>query len=135
MSFHGDITQVTFNNSTAGLQGVFKPKANEGNTYDPGGFRNNDDTNGIAGNGELIVTKNRVVGFFSIMIENDNTSQRSAEIVKALAASSVATDFTFSCINGSVWSCSGIPVGDIQPDVNTGLFTLKVNTGNMVQIL
>ena len=57
----GDILEVTYSHPTLG-QGAFFPKANEGNTFDPGGFRNNDDVNQIDGAGELIVQKNRVRG-------------------------------------------------------------------------
>jgi hypothetical protein len=42
MAVHGDILEVTYNHPTLG-SGVFYPKANEGNKFDPGGFRNNDD--------------------------------------------------------------------------------------------
>lgn len=132
MAVHGDITEVRFSHPDLG-SGAFFPKANEGNTYDPGGFRNEDDTNGLAGNGDLIVKKSRTIGFFEITVEDDNVGRKDAQIAAALAKSSKNATYTFSCINGSVWSCSGVVVGDIQPDVSTGLFKLKVNTGNMKQ--
>ena len=134
MAAHGDITEVTYNHPTIG-SGVFYPKANEGNKFDPGGIRNNDDASSIAGDGQLIVQKNRVVGFFEVLVENDGRNKGSALDLVKLTADPVAADWTFSLINGQVYSCNGIHVGDIQPDVNAGTFSLKVVTGNMKKII
>jgi len=133
MAVHGDITEITYSHPTIG-SGVFFPKSAEGNTYDPGGIRNSDDANAIAGDGSLIVTKNRVAGFFEVMIEDDMNVRGDALILAQLAADTVAADYTFSVINGSVFACSGIPVGDINPDVNSGTFTLKIVSGNIEKI-
>lgn len=132
MAFNGDILEITFNNPDVG-QGVFFPKAGEGNTYDLGGFRNSDDANGIAGNGEIIVTKNQVRGFFEAVVANDMNGRRDAENMAKLAASTKLTSWTFTVINGSVFGVSGVPVGDIAPDVNAGTFTIKV-AGKVKQI-
>ena len=53
MASHGDITEVTFNHPTIG-QGVFFPKANEGNTFDQGGIRTSDDASIISGSDYLL---------------------------------------------------------------------------------
>jgi hypothetical protein len=134
MAVHGDITEVTCNHPTLGSI-TFFPKAAEGNTFDPGGFRNSDDANGIAGDGSLIVTKNRVRGFFEVMIENDMNVRNDANTLKELSASPKPADWTFSIVNGTVWAGSGIPAGDINPDVNAGTLTLKVASGNWKKIV
>jgi len=133
MAVHGDITEITFNHPTIG-QGVFFPKAAEGNTYDVGGFRNSDDANNIAGDGSLIVTKNRVRGFFEVTIENDMNVREDLVTLAALAASPLPSDWTFTVVNGAVWVGSGIPVGDLMPDINSGTFTLKVASGGFKKI-
>lgn len=134
MAVHGDITEITYNHPTLG-SGTFFPKAAEGNTFDPGGVRNSDDANGIAGDGSIIVTKNRVRGFFEVTIENDMNVRNDAKVIKELSASSQPADWTFSVINGTVWAGSGIPVGDINPDINAGTMTLKVASGGFKKIV
>jgi hypothetical protein len=128
MAHHGDIIEITYNHPTLGA-GVFYPKANEGNTYDPGGFRNNDDANGIAGNGDPIISKNRVRGFFEVVVENDMIVRADAQKAADLAASPQNATWTFQVINGAIFSGEGTVVGDINPDVNAGTFTLKVISG------
>jgi len=125
MAVHGDVTEVTYNHPTIG-QGVFYPKANEGNTLDTGGIRTADDTSMIAGDASLIAQKNRVRGSFEIVVEDDQNVRGDSDIAKRLAADPVPADYTVSIINGTVWAGSGFPVGDIQTDVNAGTFTLKV---------
>lgn len=131
---HGDIKEITFNHPTLG-QGVFFPKAGEGNTMDPGGIRTADDANSIAGNGDLIKVKNRVAGMFEVVCENDMNDRQDVLTAAALAADSEDAEWTFDLINGTVWQCSGPVVGDIQPDVNAGTFTLKVAAGVITRIV
>lgn len=125
MAVHGDIVEIRYSHPTIG-QGVFKAKAKESNSYDIGGFRNEDDANKINSAGELINTKNRVRGFFECVVEDDMNIENSARTATELAADTVAADWTFSVVNGAVFSGSGIIVGDIQPDIDAGTFTLKV---------
>ena len=134
MAVHGDILEVTYNHPTLG-SGVFYPKAAEGNTFDPGGIRTSDDANGIAGDGSLIVMKNRTRGFFEVLIENDMNIRNDAQVVTDLAADPVPAQYTISVINGTVWAGSGFPVGDVAPDVNAGTFTLKIASGNFKKIV
>jgi hypothetical protein len=133
MAVHGDIIEVAYSHPTLG-SGVFSPKANEGNTFDPGGFRNEDDSNMITGNGIPMMKKNRVTSFFEIVVENDMNQDNTAVKLKQLMNSTVAADWTVTVVNGSVWAGSGFPVGDIQPDVNAGTMTLKVVSGEFTKI-
>lgn len=125
MAVHGDITEVRYNHPTLG-SGIFFPKANEGNVFDPGGLRNNDDTSMVAGNGSVMFQKNRIAGSFTVLIENDSVSRKDYAKVQALQASSASADYTITHVNGSVWKVTGQPVGAIEVDVNAGTFTLKV---------
>lgn len=125
MAVHGDIQEITFNHPTLG-SGTFFPKAAEGNTFDPGGLRNSDDANSITGGGSLMIQKNRVRGFFEVVIENDMNIRNDANVIKELSASPLPAEWTLSHINGTVWSGNGVVVGDITPDMNAGTLTLKV---------
>jgi hypothetical protein len=126
MAVGGDITEITVNHPTLGSR-IFFAKANEGNTYDVGGIRTEDDADSIDGGGNPIWKKNRKMGFFEVVVANDQSqSVPDADFVATLAADPVQADWTFSIINGSVYGGSGKPVGDIQPNVNDATFTLKV---------
>jgi len=134
MAVGGDIIEITYTHPTLG-SGSFFPKANEGNTFDPGGIRTADDANMISGSGGLIAQKNRVRGSFEVVIENDMNVRNDAQVVADLAADPVAADWTVSIINGTVWGATVFPVGDIQPDVNASTFTLKLGTGAWKKIV
>lgn len=134
MAVHGDITEVRYSHPTLG-SGVFFAKAKEANSYDPGGIRSEDDANKISGGGGLIDTKNRVRGFFEIVVEDDMNIQESALKAAALAASPVHATWTVSLLNGTVWKGTGPPVGDIQPDTDAGTFPLKVVSAEFVKIV
>ena len=125
MAVGGDIIEVTVNHPTLGSK-VFFPKANEGNTYDVGGIRTEDDADSVDGGGNPIWKKNRKMGFFEVVIANDQNNGQDAEFCASLAADPAAADWTFSIINGTVYGGSGKPVGDIQANINDATFTLKV---------
>lgn len=128
MATGGDIIEIRYSHPTLG-QGVFFPIANQGNTFDIGGIRTADDANMISGSGEPVWQLNRVRGHFECLVENDMNVRNDAKIASDLAASPVVADWTVSVINGTVWSGSGKPVGDIAPDVNASTFTLKIAAG------
>ena len=134
MAVHGDIQEITVNHPTLGSKSFF-PKANEGNTYDQGGFRNSDDSSNIAGNGDLIITKNQVSGMLEALIENDMNIREDADFINQLAASPTQGTWTFQVVNGTVWQGRGVPVGDVQPDINAGTFTLKISAGRFNKIV
>ena len=134
MAVSGDIIEITYNHPTLG-SGTFFPKAGEGNTYDPGGIRTADDAAMIAGDGSPIWQKNRTRGSFEVVIENDQNVRNDAQKISDLMASNEPADWTFEVINGTVWCGSGMPVGDIQPDINAGTMTLKVAGGGFKKIV
>ncbi len=134
MAVGGDILEVTYNHPTLGT-GIFRPKSNEDNTYDQGGIRTNDDSNMVDGGGTAINQKNRVRGFFEVVISNDINTNEELDQVNALAADPVEADWTFSLINGAVFGGAGTPVGDIQGNVNQATFTLKVSGSQFKKIV
>ena len=57
--------------NTHKITDVVDPVANQGNTINPGGFRNVDDDSMIAGSGSLINQKNRVRAKLVCLVAND----------------------------------------------------------------
>ena len=51
----GDITEITASHPTIG-SATFYPKSGEDGSFDPGGFRSDDEAEGITGSGEMIDT-------------------------------------------------------------------------------
>jgi len=132
---HGDIKEITYNHPTIG-SGRFRPKSGEGNTYNLGGFANNDDANSISSGGDLIMTKNRVRAMLEAVIVNSTAEgeESDANIVRQLQESPVPSDWTFTTQANAVYSGSGFPVGEIAPDLNAGTFTMKVVFGILNKI-
>jgi hypothetical protein len=121
----GDITEVTCNHPSIGSI-TFFPKAGEDSTYDLGGIKTADDANMVDGGGGAIWQKSRAMGFFECVITNDMNTREDLEKIAALAEDPVPAQWTFSVINGVVYGGEGMPVGDIQGNINQGTTTLKV---------
>jgi hypothetical protein len=128
----GDILEVTYNHPTLG-SGTFFPKAGEDSTFDPGGFRGDDDANGIDGGGRAIRKLNRARWSFEVMIANDMNTANDLKKIADLAASPVEADWTVAHVNGSVWRGNGNPVGDVNANGNAGTMNLKVSGGGTMK--
>lgn len=126
MAVHGDIKELTVNHPIIGSVS-FTPKANEDNQYEPGGLRNGDDVNQIAGNGGLIWQKNRRRGELTIVVENDVLTRQDAEKLHQLSESPIEGVWTFSTMSGAIFRGTGMPVGDITPNLNTGMTSITVH--------
>jgi hypothetical protein len=124
----GDIIEITYNHPTIG-SGVFFPKAAEDSTFDPGGFRGNDDANQIDGGGNMITQLNQVRWSFEGPISWDMNVSNELETLNKLSASPLNAEWTITHVNGTVWAGTGRPVGDIQGNGNTGMITLKLAGG------
>lgn len=129
----GDITEVTFAHPLLG-SGVFSPKAGETNTFDLGGFRNDDDAQGITGNGTLIIKKTRTRASFEVVVAWDANLKEELGVLTKLAESNVETNWTITSSNKTVWGIKGIPVGDVQGDGSAATLTLKVAGGSMKRL-
>lgn len=125
----GDLLEITYNHPTLG-SGVFYPKSGEDNTFDPGGIRNTSDANMIDGSGNPIYQKNRVRGFFEVVIACDFNTQDTADVLNRLAEDPVPAEWAVSSINGTTYSGSGKVVGDIQPNLNQATLPLRVEGGS-----
>lgn len=128
----GDIIEVTWNHPTLG-SGVFFPKAAEDSTYDPGGLRSTDDANMIDGGGRMIDQLNRARWSFEVPVAWDMQDQDTLKTLADLAASPVTGDWTFTNVNGVVYSGNGKPVGDIQGNGNTSQVPLKIAGGGLLR--
>ncbi len=124
----GDLLEITYNHPTIG-SGVLYPKSAEGSTFDTGGFRNNDDANGIDGGNRAIYQKNRIRWSLESTVAWDMNVANEAAKVAALSADPTDSTWTITHVNGTVWQGKGQPVGDIQPDGNEATFTLKISGG------
>ena len=124
MAIGGDILEVRVNHPTLGARTLY-PKAAEDNTYDPGGFRNEDDENMIDGSGEMIIKKNRKRGFLEVVLANDQNTREDADFCVALCESPELADVSFANANGTVYGGLGTIVGDVQPNLNAATFSVK----------
>lgn len=124
----GDIIEITYNHPTLG-SGVLYPKSAEDSTFDLGGFRGNDDANGIDGGGRTIRTLNQVRWSYESPVSWDMNLTNELDVVSAMAKDAQEATWTFTSINNTVWQGKGAPVGDVQGNGNTSMFTLKVAGG------
>lgn len=124
----GDITEITFNHPTLG-SGTIYPKANEDSTFDPGGFRTDDDQDSIAGNGAAIYKKTRKRWMFETTCAVDMNEKEEVEILSKITEQTEEADWTISSINGTVYGGKGLPVGDLNWNGNASTFTFKVSGG------
>lgn len=124
----GDILEISFNHPTLG-SGYFYPKSGEGFTLDIGGFMNDDEETGVAGDGSLILKKTRKRWSCEGMVRWDMNQSVDLTKYRALEESSLETEFTMSSINGTVWSAKGVPVGGASGNMGDATFTLKISGG------
>jgi len=132
MATGGDIIEITYNHPTLG-SGVIFAKSNEDSTFDLGGFRSNDDANMIDGSGTFIDQINRKRWKFSVMVAWNMNDANELEKIAQLSESSLLGDWTFSSINGTVWTGKGKPVGDYEGNGNNPTFTLVVSGGGKLK--
>lgn len=130
----GDITEISYNHATIG-SGRFFPKSAEDSTFDKGGFRSNDDSNGVDGGGRAITQLNQVRWMFEGTVSWDANISDELEQLSRLAASPIDAEWTISSINGTVWAGLGRPVGDLQGNGNTATIALKISGGGKLKKL
>jgi len=128
----GDIVEITYNHPTLG-SGTLFPKASEDSTYDLGGPRGNDDANMVTGNGQTIRQLNNVRWTFEVTLAWDMNSKEDLEKLTKMAGDPDEADWTFSHINGTIYSGKGSPVGDIKGNGNTSTTPLKVSGGGKLK--
>ena len=107
-------------------------KANEDSTFDPGGFRNDDDADSISGSGQAIYKKNRKRWSFEVVCAMDMNEAEEVDVLKNIAKENEEADWTITHINGTVYGGKGLPVGDLQWNGNASTFTFKVGGSNIL---
>jgi len=126
----GDITEIKCSNTTLGEIRMF-PVAGEAGNYDTGGYRGADD--GIVdGGGRLINALNRKPWYFDVPVVNDMVNTNEYEFMVAIAGSPDDTTWTFSNVNGAVYSGKGTIQGDLKLDGQKSTFQLKVVGGGQL---
>lgn len=128
----GDIKELSFTHPTIG-QVTLYPKANEDSTLDLGGFRTEDDDNGVDGSGAVLkkITQSRwsaemtVAGAFNTRNDLDKLNQLSGDPVDAT--------WTITHVSGAVFKCVGSPVGDVKENLNDATIKLKIAGGGQVK--
>jgi len=124
----GDLLEITVTSETYGSR-TFKPMSGEAGTFDPGGVRNDDESNGVTGNGTSIwVKKNNRWSVEQVCALSLNEDE-DVHFIANLAAETIEQDWTFQHISGAIHAGKGQPVGDIQGDYGAATFTLKASGG------
>jgi hypothetical protein len=134
MAVGGDIVEIKYSHPTLG-DWTFFPKAGEDNSYFPGGVVTQSDANMIDGGGNPIYQKNRQRGYFNVVVANDQNNGQDLEKALAVSGSVLPADWTFSLINGTVYSGSGTAVDPLEGNVNQATFTLRVEGGAFKKIV
>ena len=128
MAVGGDILELSYNHPTLGSGTIFAKSAEDSN-FDLGGFRNDDDANGIDGGGTVIKKLNRVRWSFDVSVSWDMNNRNELEAVVAMAGDPQEAEWTISHINGTVYKGTGSPVGDLVGNGNSATFPLKLGGG------
>lgn len=125
MATGGDILELTVNHPDLGSR-IFFAKASEGNTFEKGGFRTEDDEDSVDGGGNMIQKINRKLGFFEIVLSNDVNDREDYEFISKLAGNSRLGDWTVSHTSGVTWGGLAKPVGSVTPNTNDGTLSVKI---------
>lgn len=126
----GDIKEISYKHPTLGT-GTWFLKASEDGTFDPGGYRSEDDANAVTGDGQMIDKINRVRWTFEGVVAWDVSVNDELDQARKLAASPVLADWTITHITGTIWGGKGKPVGDIQGNTNTAQMSIKLSGGGL----
>lgn len=129
----GDIKSLEYSHEDLG-SGTLYCKSNEDGTVDEGGWRINDDANQVAGDGVMILQRNRVRGSLECTMAWDMVSAETLDILTQMAASTVEADWTITHNSGAVWGGSGLPVGDIQGSTQNATISLKLAFSKLSKI-
>ena len=128
----GQLTEITWSHPTKGT-GTIAPKSSEDSTLDTGGIRSDDEATGIAGDGTAIRKMNQNRWSLETVVANDSNVGLQLEKLVELAGDPVESTFRITHINGSVYSGSGFPVGDLQGNMGAATFKLKLAGSNKLK--
>jgi len=128
-SVGGDITEVTFSNPDAG-SGTLQILAGETNSFDLGGIRNEVL---VTGSGQSVTKKTQAPWMVEVTVDWDSNTREDMELLNAVAAALTPTDWTFTSINGTVYSGVGTIDGDLQGDLSAPTISLTVKGGGKLE--
>jgi hypothetical protein len=124
MTFQGgDIVDISCTHDDLGTN-VFFAVAGQDSTYDTGGYRSDDSADNVTGNGIMIDKMNAKRSSFECTIAMEMGV--TLEILSAMASSTKTGTWTFTNINGVIYTLVGKPVGDLNGNGNTSQIDLKV---------
>jgi hypothetical protein len=124
-SVGGDITEITFSNPDAG-SGTLQVLAGETSTFDLGGIRNEVL---VTGSGQQVTKKTQAPWMVEVTLDWDSNTREDLEKLNAVAAATSPTDWTFTSINGTVYSGTGTIDGDLQGDLSAPTIGITVKGG------
>ena len=124
----GDVFEVTYNHPTLG-DGTFFVKSGEDTTFDPGGFRTEDDMGAVAGNGQMIKKLNRMRWMFEGPVAWNMVTTNEIAQLSALSGDPDDAQWTISHINGTVWSGLGTVVGEVPGSGQDATIPIKLSGG------
>lgn len=130
----GDLLEVSYNHPTLG-SGSFFVKSGEDSEVDLGGFRTEDDDQGIAGDGQMIKKLNQVRWSVEAPIAWSKTTTNELEILTNIAADPLDANWTFRYQDGSAFVGEGTVVGDLKGATQGSTVPIKMAGGGRLRRL
>ncbi len=134
MATGGDIIEVNYTHPTLG-ENTVPAVAGEDNSYFSGGLVTNSEESKVDGAGKPIYTANRKRAFFEFLAVNDQNLGPSIEDMIKLSGDVAEATWTVTIANGTVYKCTGKPVGLDSASINNATFTLRVESGAFNKIV
>lgn len=130
----GDLLEIVCKHPSLGTF-RYQPKSNEDFTVNPGGFRSNDDANGITGGGQMIDQINNTRWSVEGPIAVDIKAGNDIDGLRNMAESAELGIWTFTHVSGAVQKGKGKPVGDLNFATNTAQMTIKISGSGKLENL
>lgn len=121
----GDLLKIEIEHDI-GVGRTLQLKSDTDNDLELGGFEVADDKKNVTTTGDMIIKQNRILGSFTVVAATDNKTQ-DLQYLQDIQDSGKLGTFTFTHINGNVYSGQGIPVGTLTHKGNEGTIDLPMN--------
>jgi hypothetical protein len=130
----GDLKEITWQNDDVG-SGRYFSKAGETHTLKLGGLKTDDSEDNMDSGGNFINLKSNVPWVYEAVMVVDalNPNRMELETAQALSNSFLPTTWTFTCIDGTIYTAVGSIVGDIQMDRSKSTLPFKAMGGGQAQ--
>ncbi|NRA92518.1 MAG: hypothetical protein HRU26_07505 [Psychroserpens sp.] len=125
----GDILEISYNHPTLG-SGSFFCKSGEDSDVDRGGFRKEDDDQGIAGDGQMMTKVNAFRWSVEATVAWSKTGADELLILSDIAASPLDASWTFRYQDGASFVGEGTIVGDLKGATQNSTVPIKIAGGN-----